>query len=343
MTRRAGLERAGLVLALTLVGVLGCAPESEAPADGQPWQQVFGGLSQALLSVWGTSSSDVWAVGSDVADGTGPLVLRYDGSGWTRLPTGDAGDLWWVFGFAAGPVLLGGSGGRILRYQGGAFEAQTTPGTSTVYGIWGARPDDVWAVGGDGAAGAFAWHFDGGEWSDVSLPGELRDTTSLFKVWGRAQDDVWFVGTRGTILHHDGQAFSEEPSPSPAQRDLFTVHGNAERVVAVGGSGDGLIVENDGSGFHDVTPRGASVLQLAGVHLTEQGGWAVGDYGSVLVREIGGFRAVDLGLDVVQTFHSVWADPDGGVWAVGGEVSTLPLTDGVMVHQGKAVTGDTYE
>jgi hypothetical protein len=302
---------------------------------------VFEGLSQALLSIWGTSSTDIWAVGSDAGDGTGPLVLRFDGDRWMRLAVASAGDLWWVFGFAGGPTFLGGAMGRILRYQDGVFETLTTPGASTVYGIWGSALDDVWAVGGDGALGGFAWHFDGSAWSDVALPQGVSEESSLFKVWGRGADDVWLVGTRGKTLHYDGQAISEEASGT--ERDLFTVHGNPERFAAVGGSGDGVLVENAGSGWQDVTPNDGPVLRLSGVCLTEQGGYAVGDYGTVLSRAAGGWTKVELGLDVFQSFHAAWVDPDGGVWAVGGEVSTLPLTDGLMIHKGASVPGGSYD
>ena len=120
---------------------------------------VFEDLDGALMSVWASAPDEVWAVGAD--DGEGSLVLRYDGQAWTRLATGTSGDLWWVFGFEGGPVFAGGDGGQILRYDGASetFESMTTPGAGTVYGIWGASPTEMWAVGGSsgGADGAFAW------------------------------------------------------------------------------------------------------------------------------------------------------------------------------------------
>jgi hypothetical protein len=331
----------GTARALVLLACVSCSAEKPEAAKAEPWQKVFEGLSQALLSVWGTSESDVWTVGSDVDDGTGPLVLRFDGDQWTRLMTGSVGDLWWAFGFEGGPVFMGGVGGRVLRYQDGAFETQLTPGTSTVYGIWGASADDLWAVGGDGAAGGFAWRFDGSTWSDFALPAGLRDSASLFKVWGRSKDDVWLVGTAGTLLHYDGVELAVEESGTT--RDLFTVNGNAERVDAVGGSGDGVIVENSGSGWQEVTPAATPVLQLAGVCLDHDAGYAVGDYGSVLTLADAGWTKVELGVEVVQSFHATWIDPQAGVWAVGGEVSTLPLSDGVMVHKGANVPGGTFQ
>jgi hypothetical protein len=145
---------------LALAGT-GCSDgERAAPA----WQLVAPHLDGALLSVWGTSARDVWAVGSDSRDGLGATVLHFDGASWERLETGQAGDLWWAFGFAAGPLYLGGTGGTILRFDDGEFTRMNTPGTGTVFGIWGATADDLWAVGGapGGAQGAFAWRLQGG-------------------------------------------------------------------------------------------------------------------------------------------------------------------------------------
>src|SRR5688572_16486603 len=162
-------------LMLSAAGALtGCGPD-DAPAPA-PWQQVYERLPGALLSVWGTSSSDVWAVGTAPAPGAAPTVLHYDGFRFEELDAGEPGDLWWVFGFASGPVYLGGSGGLIVRYEAGVFTRLATPGTGTVFGIWGSSPDEVWAVGGEagGSRGAFAWRLTGDSWQAAAgFPGEL--------------------------------------------------------------------------------------------------------------------------------------------------------------------------
>ena len=144
--------RSGAPLCVALVAFLtGCPENGETdpiPAD-PAFRLLHSNLDSALLSVWGTSGSDVWTVGGDARDGTGPLVLHYDGTSWERMTTGQAqGDLWWVFGFEGGPIYMGGSGGVILRYESGMFTLVSTPGTATVFGIWGATQDDLWAVGG---------------------------------------------------------------------------------------------------------------------------------------------------------------------------------------------------
>ena len=57
-----------------------------------------------LLGVWGAASSEeLWAVGADASDGSGPMVVRGTAArGWERVDVRAAdiagGHLWWVFG-----------------------------------------------------------------------------------------------------------------------------------------------------------------------------------------------------------------------------------------------------
>lgn len=256
--------------------------------------------------------------------------MHFDGEAWSNLTTGSTGDLWWVYGFTDGPVFMGGAGGLILRYQDGAFERMDTPGTDTVYGIWGASPADLWAVGGNVTEGAFAWRFDGDAWAEAEgFPPVLVQSSSLFKVWGASADDVWLVGTGGAILHYDGDRLTQVVSGTEA--DLFTVNGNPDYVAAVGGIDGGVIVENDGSGWLDVTPPGTP--PVVGVWLDADASYAVGVEGAVLERIAGAWTPVETGIRVPGALHSVWVDPEGGVWAVGGHVLSSPLVDGVIIHK----------
>ena len=328
--RRLIVRHVTFLLTALLLAACGGGSEGLAgePAAGD-WDVVLSDLPGALTSVWGTSASDIWAVGGDPED-SGNTVMRFDGRAWTSLATGFSGDLWWVFGFEGGPVFMAGAGGLILRYQDGAFERMTTPGDATVYGIWGTSVDDVWAVGGNVTEGAFAWRFDGSAWTEAKgFPPVLVRSASLFKVWGSAPDDVWLVGTGGAILHYDGERLTQVVSGTT--RDLFTVSGNGERAVAVGGFGTGVIVENDGSGWTDVTPQGTP--QVVGVWLGDQAAYAVGIEGAVLSREDGAWEQLQTGIRVAGALHSVWVDPEGGVWAAGGRVLSSPLVDGVIIHK----------
>lgn len=346
--RAVNLRRISLRFLLAfLLGALTAGCGSEEPEAAAPWQLVHESLPGALLSVWGTSPSDVWAVGTDASDGKGPTVLHFDGAAWTQLETGEVGDLWWVFGFDAGPVYLGGAGGMILRYEDGAFTRMTTPGRGVVFGLWGAAPNDMWAVGGEagGAQGAFAWRLAGDTWSAApEFPTELAATSSLWKVYGQGSDDVWMVGTGGRTLHWDGTTL--DASFTGIAESLFTVHASSERFATVGGFGTGLLLERStgadaSSAWVDASPEGAP--SLIGVCLTEpDGGYAVGEFGYVASRRSSGWQTETTGFELelgIRSLHSVWVDPSGGVWTVGGQIRVPPLVDGVMLHRGAHVPG----
>lgn len=320
-----------------VVGLMAVACDGGEAVDR--WQKVHDELPGALLSVWGTSSTDVWAVGADTRDGKGPAVLHFDGEGWNRIETGQTqGNLWWVFGFEEGPIYMGGDGGVILRYEDGTFVQMDTPGTDTVFGIWGASADDVWAVGGASeSTGGFAWHLAGDAWMpEASLPADVSSGAAIWKVFGTAADDAWFVGSNGVALHWDGSLLA--PGDTGVGSSLFTVHASNGHYAAVGGLATGIIVEHDGSEWHDVTPQ-PPPMGLSGVSLGEgDEGVAVGMLGAVYIRDADGWSPADLGVGVRQNLHGSWIDDQGELWAVGGQTLTPPFTDGVLIHRGEPVS-----
>ena len=323
-----------IVIVAVLAVVAACDPDPH-------YQVVAADLDEAVLAIGGTASDDVWAVGAD--RGHGPLVLHYDGAAWSRIDTGTRGDLWWIAPVAGGPIYVAGKDATILRYDGTTFTRMATPGlaASTIYGLWAATADDVWAVGSVAGRAGFVWHYDGTAWRDVPVPREVPaiddfgDAVGFFKVWGGADGRPWVVGGRGTALHWDGAALVLVATP--ATDTLFTVHAAGDLVVAVGGGTGGALVEREGDGaFVDRTPAGAGLIQ--GVWVTAGGdGWASGARGALYHRDGGAWKAVRHGLPLdVESLHATWIDPDGGVWAVGGDVVTAALANGAIVYRGTA-------
>jgi hypothetical protein len=291
----------------------------------------------ALLSVGGTAADDVWLVGAD--DGAGPLVLHGDGSSWTREDVAPQGALWWVQALPDGSVYAAGSGGGVFERRAGAWERlpALSPADATVFGVWSPGAGELYAVGAEQEGRGVLWHFAGGVWNELPLPSGLPldehgAAPSLFKVWGASAADVWVVGDRGVVLRGNaGQGFARIASGSEEER-LFTVHGAAEQVVMVGGSANGWALASDGAGLLDISPPGAAPLQ--GVCMAASGElWTVGVAGNVYARAAGQSKWRDVSTGVlVQSLHAVWVDPQGGVWAVGGNVLTTALDGGVALH-----------
>lgn len=297
--------------------------------------------SAALMAVHGTSSEDVWMVGAD--DGNGPLVLHFDGRDWTRAETGSSADLWWVHSFAEDRVFFAGSDATILSYDGEKFVRERTPGLgrSTVYGLWGAAPDDVYAVGSVSGRNGFIWHFDGSKWTELPLPSDLprdvnNDVPALLKVSGRTAHDVMVVGDKGVVLRGNADDGFEVIATDTDER-LFTVDCEGELAVIVGGSSTGLALEEADGELAALNVASSGVLQ--GVDVGPRGTiWLTGEDGLILSGRGHRVDVVDPGIDIpVESLHSVWIDPSGGVWAVGGNVLSGTLDAGIGIHLGKAV------
>ncbi len=329
-----------VLCALLCIWLAGCGSDETKPQETTPWRMPLAQLPGALISVTGTASDDVWLVGGDPGDGKGGMLLHYDGAELKRIAN-TAPDLWWAHGFAGGPVFISGAQGTILEWSGGKLSKMPTPSNQgIVFGVWGADPNDLWAVGGDAFGGnAFVWRYDGTAWADApNLP--AMPISQYFKVWGTSASDVRIVGADGVALHYDGKAFQVLPTPTTFR--LLTTHTNGDGLwAAVGAGSRGVILEDSGSGFVDVSPS-ESPKALFGVRLAADSGYAVGVNGTLLRRAAGVWRDEKHGLDVFDDFHAVWIDPDAGVWAVGGAVFAPPLVDGMLLYKGKQDLPSTY-
>ncbi len=327
--RPPGLRYASLMsrCVLPLVFLLACGGGDQTPR----WQTLSSGDPGALLAVWGTSASDVWVVGGRGELTGPPTILHFDGEAWSRVDSGQRSlDLWWVFGFAGGDVFFTGADGAILRYRNASFERMQTPRSGTIFGLWGAAPDDLWAVGkGDDSTG-IVWRYDGSQWRDATPP----DAPSLvLKVHGQRTDDVWMSCANGVTLHWDGAALTSVATGVTSS--LFSVVTTPEVAVAVGGdTGQGAIVEHTaGSAGWTVQPSPAPVT-WRGVAAGAGRVFAVGESGVVGERTSAGWTLIDRFVTPL-TFHAAWVDPAGGLWGVGGMFDTLPLTsDGFLAYHG---------
>jgi hypothetical protein len=333
------------VLPLIMLPLVAACPETVPnPVPGPDttkaeWRTVATKLPSALLSVSAPSDRQVIAVGAD--KGAGPLVLRFDGTGWSELKTGFRGDLWWVHSFASGPSFMAGQNAQVLKLENGMFTRVPTPGLAkqTIYGLWGKTPTDLYAVGGAAGRDGFVWHWDGTAFSNVALPvvplSARGEVPGLFKVWGRG-DEVWVVGGNGLILHRTGQG-PLEVVPSGTTETLFTVAGRDDTVLAVGGSNAGVLLERaaNGTTFEAKTPAASALIQ--GVFAGAQSDFAVGERGQIFERARGGaFEQKSLPVALsVQSLHAVTSEPGGQAWAVGGNVLTPTLDEGVLLHYGK--------
>jgi hypothetical protein len=159
--------------------------------DGTSWTEMMGfppdGSSADLYGVWGSSGSDVFAVGS------GGTILHYNGGTWSSMTSGTTNYIYGIWGSSGSDVFAAGSGGTILHYNGSTWSSMASGTTNNIYGIWGSSGSDVFAVG----SGGTILHYNGSAWSAMT-----SGTTNLLRdIWGSSGSDVFAVGN-GIILHY---------------------------------------------------------------------------------------------------------------------------------------------
>ena len=160
-----------------------------------------------LMSIWGSSPKDVWAVGHNPNGFAN--IYHYDGTRWTQitafppLPFGVSYRC--VTGFGPNDVYLVGlkeywktgpngepvysDSSLVVHYDGVSWQVMDTPpGGDGLLKIWGSSSQNLWACGYDGTL----LRYDGVKWTDQSY-----DTTQIFvSIFGFGTGELYSIGSR---------------------------------------------------------------------------------------------------------------------------------------------------
>lgn len=301
-------EARAVVLATLGAALAGCG--------GPPKWTVVAALDRVVLSAWGPSETEAIVVGGGLGNGANGVAFHLKDGRWKRVDLDSTDTMWWVFGFSGSDAWFVGERGAVYRYDGVAAVRMATPTTATLFGVWGASPGEIWAVGGTPQAGGpndVILRFDGSAWTRVASPEPLG--VAYFKVWGSARDDVFIVGQGGVLFHYDGTAWSRRTSPT--RSTLLTVAGNGPTgVLAVGGPPPAFL-EYDGAAWNVRDPVGVA-SGLTGVSMSAKGAAFVVGLAGVKWRREAGKWIDESDQDPLQDLHGVWTAPDGSALAAGG-------------------------
>lgn len=264
--------------------------------------------SSALMGVWGTGPSDIWALQYPNA------IVHWDGQSWltSKGPSGPA--LHGIAGLNANNIWAVGDSGTVYRWDGASWTQQAVPSTVSLFGIWVESASQVWIAGfqgliyqGDGVnwnlslsdpsygnflslSGVDKLHiwavsnqgniatWNGAAWSMTNVGG-----TSLRSVSGQAADNVWAVGLNSVAFRFDGLTWKSQPAgtaSTPALNSVWTVDANTAWAVGDGGS----IFKWSGSTW-DLQPS-PTASDLNGVWSGGQQTWIVGNNGTVLRQAV---------------------------------------------------------
>ena len=274
-----------------------------------------------LWSVWGSSATDVFAVGQN------GVILHYDGTSWRAESSGTTNALVGVWGTSANDVFAvgysnfipPGLGEVILHYDGTSWTPQLVYSGTLPYrlsAVWGSSPTDVYAVGTNGQF----LHYDGLSWT----PGSTGSSVSLSAIWGTSSKDIFAVGGN-SIVHYDGTRWTSDTVAGSGTPGLLGIGGSfAGNVFAVG-----TILEC--AHATGCTPTRGTSAKLCGTWIAEtlsvrglRRAWgaspteiyAVGDSGTILRRDGQSWAALPVGF--TTNLSDIWGVPGGVLFAVGG-------------------------
>ncbi|MFH2011001.1 MAG: DUF4215 domain-containing protein [bacterium] len=248
-------------------GALGCTDSctlDQTDCGWHGWRHVDTGAGGDVQydDVWGSSPSDVFAVGFQ---NPGDVVIsHFDGESWTNFttpPTEILEDLT-LWGSGSTDVYMAGAG-MVLHFDGTLWnEVAIGSGMGSFSGVGGTGTNDVWVTGFDGTGGVL-YQYDGTDWtehpSSVGLWGiwvvdastryliggdsstnlSLHDAAGFHPVqlpglygakdvWASSVDDVYVVASASdatggdVVLHFDGAQWREE---SGVSRNIGTALG----------------------------------------------------------------------------------------------------------------------
>ena len=311
--------------------------------DGSSWRPVANAPQRywpvRLWNVWGSSSTDVFAVGD------GGTVLHYDGVAWSTIPTGGpvwAGGIW---GSSIHDVFIVGGdgnfgdldryGGSILHYDGIAWQQQATSLTHTfeIAGVGGSSATDVYFVGGSRGYPNLG-HFNGSSFdAGVGLQGEYPWND----VWAASPDAVWVVGGywrngfRIDLFDGSFSGWTVGFAP-PGHEWQLDSGGDITGVWAASGVNafvacqDGTIYRFDGSTWNPMTTGTTSGLNdIWGSSETDV--FAVGETGTILHYD--GSSWTPMPIEKSNRLWGVWGSSNTDVYAV-GDSGTILHYDGVQ-------------
>jgi hypothetical protein len=327
------------------------ASASIAPCDSVAWCTVTTPMSIrfAFTSVWGTSKSDVWAVGS------GGTILHYDGAAWNATPSGYPDTFFDVWGSGPSDVWAVASAGVMLHSTGVAADGGAdwtnvplaTNANSSVYegarayAVWGSGPDDV-RVGTEavnvnvrstddllfvytGDVTQFLKSAaDGGSavWRVMPSKG-----ASVRSIWGSSPVDVWMtVENTADVAHEGGVTLHGTPytgqRPNPAAVSTGTCNECYPGCVGCGAVDDPLV-------WTPVDSQSQVMLESVwGSSASDV--WAVGRRGTIrhITQGDARWQIVDSPTDV--DLHRVWGSGPNDVWMVGDSGTVLHF-DGTTI------------
>jgi hypothetical protein len=310
---------------MLLTALLACpqpGPDSDSTPDSTlteaTWQEAFDTSSSGSLS-------GVWGSAPDdvfVVGGSegGAEVYHYDGSAWSGmdLPE-DLPLLVWVHGFGPDDVWAVGVDGAAAHYDGSAWSAVETGTDQDLWGVWGPSSEELWVVGGDADVGEpLILHVQGGAWSEVAL-GEGENDRGATTLF-----KVFGLGQTAFIVGQHGLVLQLQDEAW--RRVSAGAEANVDLIALWGESEDHMVAVggranarvSDWDGSTWTTVAPSGMGGLSAVHVEPDGRAIVGGVTGYLGTWDGETLTQEGDFLTSVDLHAMWGDDQGTTWAVGG-------------------------
>jgi hypothetical protein len=318
--------------------------------DGTAWTATAGNQSlynQIASPIGGSGPNDIWANSTlryDTGGNSVGVMLHWNGTDWIPVVLGPNinlssslrnGSIW-----ASGPNDVYMVAGQTIHWDGCQWSPVPVAGPYSGQAVWGSSSTDVWVAGTTGfQVNTQVAHFDGNAWTTQ----DTGVSTDIMAIWGSGPHDIFAVGddntysTVGTILHYDGNGWSQMTVPAPTG----WIAPNPPTLNAIWGSGPSdvwafgttqlglaemcIILHYDGHSWtlrndmpeYIVGSATASYAVDAVWGLASNNIWAVGGNGQILHYDGNAWTYWSDGIDGAYTIHSIWGtDSRNDVWAV---------------------------
>lgn len=315
-------------------------------AVGETWNNSPSPVNRNLYSIWGNSSSNIYAAG----DG---IMLRYNGTGW-EVVQGRCYNYRALSGSNSSEVVATGLGGPLEKFtsstSGGEWEVNPSWTSGNKYGVWGSSAGNYVAVGDSWAksptsASTPIMRMTNGVWSQTPGTNAILDqgwvyNTTLNAVWGASANSVWAGGMNdsrnGPVIYHwDNNTWHADMISTDGSAPIVGIWGaSATDVWAVAGDKNKGGVQSRRDIYHY---NGSAWTKQAGYTLNANGAigqlptsiwgtggsdiWIVGEnsQGSSFMHYNGTAWSQVTGpaQNANVTYRAIWGSGSGDVWAVG--------------------------
>lgn len=317
------MKKISLIIIIVLVFALSLFCFRVSAAE---WTAMDSSTDRALIGVWGSSKTDVFAVG------TGETIVHFDGTSWTNhYPESSPNHYANVWGSSGTDVFAVGGGGKIIHYDGSSWSEMNSGTTADLKGVWGTSPNNVFVVG---YGFHIILHYDGnlgGNWTFMNTGPTDRN---LYDIWGSSATDVYAVSTGGIIIHYDGNLDGIWTLIDTGIRtELKGIGGtSADNIFAVGTNG--FIIHFDGTSW-TAMESGTTELLYDVWCRSETECFATGFNGVILYYNGHTWSPEESG--TTDRLYGVWGSAEGDIFAVG--YNGTILTTSVLLLPTYSCTG----